>query len=318
MNSIVLSALLPVVALIAFGVLIGRTGWVAPRLYKLLSDLAFTVLTPALLFRTMSTIHLEQLDLKPAAAYILTLVLVFGGMLLWRGVNRSAAVLALAVTYSNAVMIGIPLVTLAFGDAGLVTLLTLIPVHSLLLLTTATLVLEFALAHEQHAALSAGPAASGRILRVTGQALRKSLLHPVPLPILAGLLFASTGLQLPGVVDSALHAIGSLFGPLSLALVGMTLAGSAMRTHWRGALWLAGLKNLAVPALAALLGIALGLRGVPLSVLVVTAGLPIGANVFVFSRRYGVAQELTTAAVATSTVLAAFTVSITLLLLGPA
>ena len=315
MNSIVLSALLPVVGLITFGVLIGRTGWIAPRLYKLLSDLAFTVLTPALLFRTMSRVHLEQLDLKPAVAYIVTLVLVFGGMLLWRGVNRTSAVLALAVTYSNAVMIGIPLVTLAFGDVGLVTLLTLIPVHSLLLLTTATLVLEFALAHEQHADPSA---ASGRILRVTGQALRKSLLHPVPLPILAGLLFASTGLQLPGVLDSVLRAIGSLFGPLSLALVGMTLAGSATRAHWRGALWLAGLKNLAVPALAALLGIAVGLRGVSLSVLVVTAALPIGANVFVFSRRYGVAQELTTAAVAISTVLAALTVSITLLLLGSA
>ena len=50
--------------------------------------------------------------------------------------------------------------------------------------------------------------------------------------------------------------------------------------------------------------------------MVVTAALPIGANVFMFSQRYGVAQELVTAAVAISTVLSAVTVSATLLLLG--
>ena len=62
------------------------------------------------------------------------------GILLATAVN---GVLALGVTYSNAVMIGIPLVQLAWGDAGLVTLLTLIPIHSLVLLTAATVGLEF-------------------------------------------------------------------------------------------------------------------------------------------------------------------------------
>ena len=110
MNSIVLSALLPVAALIAFGFLLGRTRWLGPRVVKHLSDLAFLVLTTILLFRTMGKVHVEQLDLKPAAAYILALALVFAGMLVLRGLSRTSAVLALAATYSNAVMIGIPLI----------------------------------------------------------------------------------------------------------------------------------------------------------------------------------------------------------------
>ena len=96
MNSIVLSALLPVTALIAFGFLLGRTRWLGPRMVKHLSDLAFLVLTPILLFRTMGKVHVEQLDLKPAAAYILALALVFAGMLVLRGLSRTSAVLALA------------------------------------------------------------------------------------------------------------------------------------------------------------------------------------------------------------------------------
>jgi predicted permease len=64
------------------------------------------------------------------------------------------------------------------------------------------------------------------------------------------------------------------------------------------------------------MGAALGLRGVPLAVLVTTAALPIGANVFIFSRRYGVAQALVTAGVAVSTLLALLSVSLVMLLAG--
>lgn len=318
MNSIVLTAMLPVVGLIAAGFLLGRTRWLSPAAVRNLSQVAFTVLTPILLFRTMSTVHLEQLDLRPAAAYILVLVLVFGGTLWVRGLNRTAAALALALTYSNAVMIGIPLVGLAWGDAGLVTLLTLIPVHSLLLLTSATVALEFVLAHEQSAAALPGPReqVAARMLRVSGRALAKALLHPVPLPILAGLLFAQTGWQVPPWLDLPMRWLGSAFGPLALGLVGITLAGATIGLHLRGALLLTAIKNLLVPALAAWLGWVFGLHGLPLAVMVVTAALPIGANVFLFSQRYGVAQDLVTAGVAVSTAMALVTVSAVMLLVG--
>ena len=313
MNSIVLSALLPVVALIVLGFLLGRARWLGPGLVKQLSNLAFMVLTPVLLFRTMGKVHVEQLDLKPAAAYIMALALVFAGMLVWRGMNRGAAVLALAVTYSNAVMIGIPLVSLAWGDAGLVTLFTLIPIHSLLLLTSATVVLEFVLAHEE---LAASSAVAARLLQVAGRALRKALVHPVPLPIIAGLLFAQTGLQIPPWLDQPMRWLGSAFGPLALVLVGISLGGAAIGAQLLPALALTGMKNLLLPALAALLGWLLGMQGLPLTVLVVTAALPIGANVFMFSQRYGVAEQLITASIAVSTVLAVVTVSVVMLLVG--
>ena len=333
MNSIVLSALLPVTALIAFGFLLGRTRWLGPRMVKHLSDLAFLVLTPILLFRTMGKVHVEQLDLKPAAAYILALALVFAGLLVLRGLSRTSAMLALAATYSNAVMIGIPLVTLAWGDAGLVTLLTLIPVHSLLLLTSATLALEFAVALEHRRAAPKGEiprcvtrrhshhevartaGVAGRMLRVAGRALRKALIHPVPLPIVAG-LFAQTGLEIPAWIDQPMRWLGAAFGPLALALVGITLAGSAIGAQVRGALVMTGIKNLLVPALAALLGWAMGMRGLSFAVMVVTAALPIGANVFMFSQRYGVAQQLVTASVAISTAFSAISVSLVLLLVA--
>ena len=76
------------------------------------------VLTPALLFRTMSTVHVEQLNFKPVALYFAAAILLFSAMQVWQGATRRATVLALAATFSNTLAIGTPLVGLAYGEAG--------------------------------------------------------------------------------------------------------------------------------------------------------------------------------------------------------
>ena len=306
MNAVVVSALLPVVLLIAMGFVAARTKVLSAAGTKELSNLAFLVLTPALLFRTMSTVHVEQLNFRPVASYFIAVAIVFFGTLLLQGLNRRAAVLALAGTFSNTVMIGIPLVGLAYGQSGMVILLTLVSIHALVLLTSATVVLELAVARESSGGEQRHP------IKTVLLAARNAVLHPVPLPILAGLLFAQTGLTLPEVIDKPLGWLGNAFGPLALLLVGVTLAGKEIGRHWRAALGLSLAKNVLMPALVLASGWLLGVSGLSLLVMVVAASLPIGANVFLFSQRYAVAEEEVTAAVALSTLLALVTVSVAL------
>ncbi len=313
MNNPVISALLPVVLLIAIGFISGRAGWIRPEACKDLSNLVFMVLTPALLFRTMSTVHVEQLDFRPVAMYFVAATLLFAAVLVWQGFTRRATVLALAATFSNTVMIGVPLVGLAYGQAGLVVLFTLISVHALVLLTLATVVLELAVARE---AAASGQHASQHMALTVLAAVRNGIFHPVPLPIMVGLLFAQTGWVLPEIVDKPLVLLGNAFGPIALLLVGVTLTQVRVGANLKGALGLALIKNLAFPALVALLSWLLGLSGLALSVMIVAASMPIGANVFLFSQRYQVAQELVTAAVAVSTLLAMLTVSLVMHFLG--
>lgn len=318
MNSPVLASLAPVVLLIAIGFIAGRVGWIRAAASKDLSNLVFLLLTPALLFRTMSKVHIEQLDFKPVAAYFLAVFVLFGGTLLVQGFNRRAAVMALAATFSNTVMIGIALVGLMYGPQGLVTLLTLVSVHSLVLLTSATVVLELAVAREQSLLPGASPdrmAMRRRSLTTVLAAIKNAVLHPVPLPIICGLLFAQTSLAIPVLLDRPLELLANAFGPLALVLVGVTLANTPVGKHWREALALAGLKNLAHPLLVVLLCRLLGIGGLPMTVMVVAAALPIGANVFLFSQRYEVAEELITASVLVSTVLALLTLTLVFLLL---
>lgn len=321
MNSIVLSSLIPVVLLIAIGFIAGYAGYIRAEATKDLATLVFTVLTPALLFRTMSTVHVERLDFKPVAVYFAAAILLFGVMLFWQGATRRAAVVALAATYSNTVAIGIPLVGLAYGEAGLVTLFTLISLHALIMLTLATVMLELAVAHEAASKIPPESAddAGGRrrrMARMVVGALRNGIFHPVPMPIIIGLLFAQTGLVLPEVVDRPLLLLGNAMGPLALVLVGATLASARVGAQLKGSMGLALLKNLVMPAIVAAIGWAVGLTGLPLTVMIVAASLPIGANVFMFSQRYEVAEELVTAGVAVSTVLAVVTISLVMGLVG--
>lgn len=310
MHHPVFSALFPVVLLVALGYAAGRLRWIRAESGKDLSNLVFLVLTPALMFRTMGKVQVQELDFRPLTSYFLAVLLLFAGTLLLQGFNRRAAVLALAATFSNTVMIGVALIGLAYGEAGLVILLTLVSLHALVLLTAGTVVLELAVAREA----AAGQARA--MWRTVLGAVRNAIIHPVPLPILAGLLFAQTGWVLPDVVDRPLQWLGQAFGPLALLLVGVTLAGTAAGPHLRGALGVTLAKNLLLPALVAPLGLLLGLRGLPLVVMVVTAALPIGANVFLFSQRYAVAEELVTACVIVSNAAALLTLPLVMLLAG--
>lgn len=310
MNDPVTASLVPVVLLIAAGFLAGRRGWIGTAAVKDLSNLVFLLLTPALLFRTMARVQVQQLDFRPVAAYFIAVVLIFAGTLVVCGFNRRAAVLALASTFGNTVMIGIPLIGLAWGPAGLVSLFTLYTVHTVVLLTSATLVLELAVLREQARDAQAGGQPPRHVAATVLKAVRNALLHPVPLPILAGLLFAQTGLALPPLVDKPMELLGNAFGPLALVLVGVTLAATRVSEQWRGALALCVVKNLLQPALVLAAGTLMGLSGLPLAVMVVVASLPIGANVFLFSQRYKVGEALITASVGLSTVLAVGTVSL--------
>jgi len=305
-------ALTPVFLLVGLGFFAGRMQWIRDSALKDLSNLVFMVLIPALLFRTMSAVRFEQLDLRPLMAYFPSALLLLA-LCVWRqGLSRRGVVLGLAGTFSNMVMIGITLIELAYGKAGLVTLLTLVSVHALILLSVGSVVLELVVAREARA--QGGEAR--RLWATVGSVAKGTLIHPIPLPIISGLLFAQTGWALPSVVDKPLQLLGSAFGPIALVLVGVSLAATPLKGHWRAALEVVAVKNLVLPLMVAVGAWAVGISGLPLTVVVVAAALPVGANVFLFAQRYQTAQEITTATMGLSTLAAPLTLSLVMALMA--
>jgi malonate transporter and related proteins len=309
MSHPVLVALLPVVMLIAIGFIAGRAGLMSANSVKDLSKLVFTIFLPPLLFRTMVNVQPENLQVRPILAYLLGMSLVYMVMFFAAGRDRRAAVLGLAASYSNTVMIGIALIQFAYGEQGVAVLFSLIAVHSLIMLTLATVVLELVTLREK----SAG---NGHPLKIMTLSVWNTLKQPMVFPIIAGLLYAQTGWGIPAFIDKPLQLLGNAFSPLAVVLVGITLAATAVGQHLRMALALSALKNFGHPLAVALIGWALGVGGLPLAVMIVTASLPIGANVFLFAQRYETALPDVTAAVAVSSAAALISVALALSLVS--
>lgn len=317
MNLIVLSSLVPVILLIVIGFIAARAQWLRPQSVKDLSQLVFFALTPALMFRTMSRVHLDQLDLRPIAAYFPAAILLFAAVIASRGLTRRAAAMAISATFGNTVAIGIPLIGLAYGEQALVTLFTIVAVHALILLTLTTVVFELAVAREkegQSELLGAAALRPRHLVINVLLALRNGIFHPATLPTLLGLGFALTNWTMPAMLDRTLLLMSQAMGPLALMLVGAALASARVGEQFKPALMLTLLKNGVLPVLVALFGWMLGLSGMTLTVMIIAASMPIGANAFMFAQRYNVAQELVTAGVALSTGLALVTVSVVMAL----
>ena len=315
--SIFIEVIFPVVVLIAIGFGAARLGRFPDAAVKALSDVTFLIFMPALLFGSLARVEFASLSPGAALAYYGAGLPLFAAVLLvqrGRGVRMDVAVIqALCSVFSNTAMLGIPLVRLAFGEAGLAFLLTIIALHALTFLTLGTLLIELSGGGSTGGA--AGATRSG-LARQIGLVVRNSLIHPVVLPILAGLAWSAAGWSLPRPIEVPLSMLAAAAAPLCLVLLGASLAQFDLRRGLAGAAALTGLKSLVHPLLVYLLGrFVLDLPPLPLTVATLTASLPIGANVHLFAQRYSAAAELTSAGVALSTLAAAASLPLLLILL---
>jgi predicted permease len=321
---VIVYKLLSMMVAVLLGWVAGRARWLGrpdqdPA--RVLSNVAFFIFVPALLFRTAVRIDLGALPWRMLAAYFMPTValalLVHAAMQLRRrhqpGLDVAMpSVRAISATYGNNVQLGIPMAAALFGEAGLGLHLMLVSVHALILLSVITALAELDLARDQSRQQArAGLAAT---LRST---LRNTVIHPVVLPVLLGLGWNGAGLALPGVLDEVLKLLGGAVVPLCLVLIGLSLAYHGARGHVRGALEVSLLKLVLLPAIVLVTAHwGFGLSGLPLSVLVLMAAAPVGTNALIFAQRYRALQAEATTAIVLSTLAFVLAAPLWLWLLG--
>ena len=296
----------------AVGWLVGRRDLLGPRAERVLARLVFFVLTPALLFTTLS--RTDPADLAtPALAAFAAGALVTGaaGAALarwrWRRPLGETAVATLCASYVNAGNLGIPIAAYVLGDVAAVAPVLLF--QTLLVAPLALAVLD----RTDGAAdrrTGFGPA---RLFLFAGR-------NPIMLGSAAGIAVAASGWRPPDEALRPVELLGSAAVPVALLALGLALAGprgepSAGRAV-EPAYALVALKALVHPALAYLVARLLGLDGPALLAAAVTAALPTAQNVYVFAARYERAEPLARDVVLLSTLVAAATTGVLAAWLG--
>ena len=305
MSSLVFFKLLTIFIVVTIGWTVGKLKWLGsgdPA--RTLANAAYYIFVPALLFRTTARIDFKTMPWGTlVAVFVPMVVMLIVVYVFQRHANRSGAlpvaapgVRAISSVFGNTVQVGIPMAAALFGETGLAIHLAIVSLHALVLLTLVTALVELDLARAKH------DGERTHLMQTLLSTARNTIVHPVVLPVLIGLSWNALGLPIPAVADEILQTLGSAVVPLCLVLIGMALAYYGVQGAARAAVVLSLLKLLVLPALVlAVAHWGFGLTGMPLTVIVMMAALPIGSNALIFAQRYHALEAEITAATVFST-----------------
>lgn len=311
MSTVVFLKLVAIFVVVALGWVVGKARWLGPNDQgsdpaRVLANAAYYIFVPALLFRTTARIDLATMPWGTVIAFFVPVMALLLIVYAWerrgrheRGLPAAApSVRAISATFGNSVQVGIPFAAALFGEAGLAIHVALVSLHALTLLTVLTALVELDLARERR---TLGHS-NAHLFATLGRTMRNTIIHPVVLPVLAGLAWNLAGLPLPTIADEILATLAQAVVPLCLVLIGMSLAYYGVKSAARGAVVITLLKLLVLPALVlATARWGFGLAGLPLAVVVMMAALPVGSNALIFSQRYAALEAEATAAIVFST-----------------
>lgn len=320
MSVTVFYKLLAIIVIVALGWVVGKMKWLSHGSesadpVRTLSNAALYIFIPALLFRTTARIDFATLPWRTLSAFFIPALILLLAVYAWqRRWNRTGrlpipapSVRAVSASFGNTVQVGIPMAAALFGEAGLSIHIAIVSLHALVLLSVLTVLAELDLAR----ALRRNGLTDSHLLDTMGTTVRNTFFHPVVAPVLTGLVWNAAGSPLPPVVDDILKILGEAAVPLCLILLGLSLAVYGVRESAKGAVAISLIKLLALPALVLLLGHwVMGLSGLPLSVVVMAAAMPVGSNALIFAQRYRTLEAEATAAMVFSTLAFALTAPI--------
>lgn len=297
-----LYALLPVIAIVAFGHILAARRWIPTESWRAIERLSYVVLFPALIVRTLANAPFETAPWRLAGALILAQFALAGIGLLARflpGMPRPAIG---SIVQSNVrwnTMIGLSIGSLLFGQEGL----ALVTIAAAAMIPTANVLSVYALI--AHADRPHGPAP---------KPLLALLRNPIVIACVAGLTLAATNIELPDLLDDCLRILGDAALALGLLSAGAGVDLSALRRAGPRTFTWSLVRLLGLPAFAIGFALLLGLTGTPLIIVLICAATPTATSSYILARELGGDAPLAANLIAVETVIAMITMPLLYLL----
>lgn len=298
-----LAAIAPIFLLLVLGFALGRHGFPGPGFWPMAERLVYCVLFPALLIRSTAAIDADGTIPAIALTVLGPIFLVMGlvGLAGARlGLDRlMLPAVAQAATRQN-VYIAFAAALGVWGEPALAPLGIAVAAY------TPGVNIASAVLLGMHGPSRASPLVLARAL----------LLNPLVLACAFGFTLGMTGLALPATLDEVLRILSLASLPLALMATGAGLRWQGMGAERAWLLATAAFKLAGQPLLTLLVGLALGLDGLALAVVVLFAALPLSPTAYVQTRAMGGHSSFMANAVALQTVLAMLTLPVVLAFLG--
>lgn len=265
---------------------------------------------PCLMFQSMSNADFGTVfDVRLIGAFYTSafIVMGIGGILAWRlfGSKPSRAVVAgFSASFSNLLLLGIPLSHRAFGEASLPVSYSIVALQAAILFTFAIVFIDII------------ESSSGSVGKTIIAAAMRVATNPLVVGIVLGLTVNLLGVSLPSVITDVVGMIASAVLPVALFGLGGALNEYSLRANWQQSVTMGALKLFLQPALAWI--ILVPLFGVPHEIaryVVILAAMPSGFNTYILATRTGQGEDIAANSILLTTAAAVFSASIWLYLL---
>ena len=294
------------------GYISARVGWFDQSSVRGLTRFVFDFAVPMLLLRTIATASLP--DVIPwgyiFSYYLGTFVVLILGIiltrLLWQRSFSQQVINAFSGSFSNTVLLGIPIVLLAFGDRGVLPLFIIIGTHGIIMVPLFTMMLEM------------GKNENDQVKIIILRTIYGLLSNPLVLGLSSGLVLTFLEINLWKPIDEIATLLAYSVTSCSLFALGATLSNFRKNIPWDEVPLIVFLKTIVHPLIV--WGMASYVFGVNeiiwIYVLVILAAQPTGVNPFLFASRYNVGQSVSSGSAFISTIISIFTLSFLLTLLN--
>ena len=303
-----LEGIFPVLALALAGYAAARSGYLQMSETLALSRFTFNLIIPCLLFVNMVHADIpENFGINFLLAFYSAVLCVYliAALLarFWLAADATLqSVFAMATTYSNTTVVGIPLVLQMLGSEALLPLFLIIATQNLVLFSVGTLVAE-----REHFDIKS-------MTRSIAHLIKQLLGSPLTASLIAGLTFNLLAIPLYQPLDTSLTLMSEAAIPCALFVLGTTLHQYKVGHQLKPALIITGLKLGLLPLLMALsMQVIFDIDPLWAKTAILGATMPVGISAYVFSIRYNSGQAAVAAASVISTLASLLPLSLVLL-----
>lgn len=307
MESIVTSVV-PLFTVILLGFIAGRRSLIEADGLRALVRFVFSFAMPAFIFRMMADKDLSAIDDWPIifAYFSAQLPIFLGGLLIGAKIFRQSmaeiTILAFGSSFSNSVVLGLPLVLGLYGErAGLPALLII--TLDIIVFSLITVLLEIATIKKRTRTARPSRVALGNLARAL-------LLNPLIIAMVLGISVGILGIILPAPIESTLTFLGQAGPPAGLFALGATIGQRRAGGEIGPVVTMMSMKLVLHPLIAMVMLLFFDLDPIAANVALLFAACPVGANVYVFAAHYRAAVETSATAILLSTAIALLSLSI--------
>lgn len=289
----------PLVIIGLLGFLTAKKQFFSKAQIDSLSKFTFYLCIPAFLFKQIVLADLSDLDINIYAAFYLPVLMIYGIAWLlnyflhpqYQHDPAASGVFALAASYSNNVIVGLPVLLMVLGEQALLIIFMIVTLHSAMLFGIT----------------SALTATESRFNWL--KFFKQTFYNPLIIAILSGFILNMLALPIPQVLLDSLALLGKPAITLALFLLGASLAFHRLSQQINYITLAVILKLLLLPLLVYLSAHHLfNFSDDNTLILVILSASPTGVNAYLIAKQQIQHQETVAGSVILSTIAATITI----------